>query len=58
LLVRVLNDAGNTWHEAIEDGEEWDRAPVPFHVILFAKAMHSPTVLANWNSAGAGIGLP
>lgn len=33
-LIRRLNDAGEEWNNSVDDGNWWDRLPVPFHVIF------------------------
>ncbi|MEN6307508.1 MAG: barstar family protein [Anaerohalosphaeraceae bacterium] len=33
-FLAVFNDAGNQWSCPVEEGEEWDRPALPFHVIF------------------------
>jgi Barstar (barnase inhibitor). len=52
-LVLSLSDAAEEWSRPVELGEWWDRAAVPFHVVL---AGELATVLAaerRWTEAGA-----
>lgn len=54
-LICVLADANDQWAQSIEDGEWWDRGPIPFHVILQPKADNSLKVKERWTTAGAAI---
>jgi RNAse (barnase) inhibitor barstar len=38
LLLRVLERAAQEWARPVERGEDWDRAAVPFHVVLHARS--------------------
>ena len=34
VLVKIFNKVGEEWSLPVRLGEEWDRDPVPFHVIM------------------------
>ena len=40
---RVLTDTVRTWGEPVQDGEWWDRPPVPFTVLLVGRQVSHPT---------------
>jgi hypothetical protein len=52
-LVDVLQGAARDWATPIDEGDEWDRPAVPFHVVLG----HDGTELwaARWLAAGATL---
>ena len=52
-LVRSVAHAAETYAEAIERGEWWDRPAVPFHVVLLAAPRDFATALSQWEAAGA-----
>ena len=34
IFIGVMRDAGKEWSIAVTEGNEWDRPPVPFHVVF------------------------
>lgn len=49
-LVQALATAAKEFAEAVNDGEWWDRDPVPFHVVLQGLA---DSDFVRWRDAGA-----
>ena len=49
-LVQTLATTAEEFAEAVNEGEWWDRDPVPFHVVLQGKTDGD---LARWRTAGA-----
>jgi hypothetical protein len=35
-MLQLLEDACREWSLAVEEGEAWDRSPIPFHVLFHA----------------------
>ncbi len=36
-IIEIFEDAGVEWSKPVAQGEQWDRAPVPFHAIMQAE---------------------
>lgn len=53
VLVRQFSQAWGTYAEPIELGEWWDRAAVPFHVVLHCHPDELAQTTARWTAAGA-----
>jgi len=51
-FVEVLRAASDQWAQPIELGEQWDRPPVPFHVVLTGASAILGPVGVRWSSAG------
>lgn len=49
-LVQILSSAAEEFSRVVEDGEWWDRGPVPFHVVLQGSAIDD---FEEWRTAGA-----
>ncbi len=54
-LVASLARAQDFWSQPVEQGEWWDRGPVPFHVVLHRGPGTSAAVAQRWRAAGAAI---
>lgn len=52
-LVSSLTAAADAFAVPIAQGETWDRAPVPFHVVLTTTASIAAQVESRWAQAGA-----
>ncbi len=52
-LLDALESAGATWSQPVELGEWWDRAAVPFHVVLAGERAVIDSAARRWTSAGA-----
>jgi hypothetical protein len=51
-FVGVLARAAEDWATSIDEGDEWDRPAVPFHVVLPAA---EPSGAGRWQEAGASL---
>jgi RNAse (barnase) inhibitor barstar len=51
-LVATFASAADEFAEVVADGEWWDRAPVPFHVVLQSESADD---LERWRSSGADV---
>lgn len=51
-FVRTLATAAEEFAEPVNEGEWWDRAPVPFHVVLQG---HDEDDFDRWRTAGATL---
>jgi len=54
-LVRSLDRACAEWARPVEEGQPWDRPPVPFHVVLQATQSDMDEAVAAWTANGATI---
>ncbi|MCU1529389.1 MAG: hypothetical protein JWP75_3152 [Frondihabitans sp.] len=54
-LVAVLARAAHDWAAPVDDGDEWDRPAVPFHVVLAPDERRTPAWAARWLAAGATL---
>lgn len=54
-LVGSLRRASKEWASPIDQGEPWDRPPVPFHVVLHVDEEDASKVKAAWSAAGATV---
>lgn len=54
-LVRSIETASSAYSEPIDLGEWWDRAAVPFHVVLHSTPADTAVIRARWQAAGAKI---
>lgn len=56
-LVSVIAHAAETYAEAIDSGEWWDRSALPFHVVLQADQGESALVRLRWGASGATVSV-
>ncbi|MCP4305633.1 MAG: barstar family protein [bacterium] len=57
-LLTTINAAAESWSRAIEDGDRFDRAPVPFHLLLNVSGGHESAELAILRAAeDSGVAL-
>lgn len=54
-LVGSLSSACAMWACPVADGEWWDRAAVPFHVVLLPSEAAEGQAIARWVAAGASV---
>jgi hypothetical protein len=54
-VVDVLIGAHDDYRQAIARGAWWDRAPVPFHVVLLASSDQRAATVERWGAAGASL---
>jgi hypothetical protein len=52
-LVDVFTRAARDWATPVDEGDEWDRPAVPFHVVLATDERRAPAWAARWLAAGA-----
>ncbi|MFC7597558.1 barstar family protein [Terrabacter sp. GCM10028922] len=51
-LARSLASAAEEWAQPVELGEWWDRAPIPFHVVLAGERVQIESAARLWSAAG------
>lgn len=56
-LVRSLARCAAEWADPIQDGQPWDRLPVPFHVVLQVDDRENESAVKLWAAAGADVTL-
>ncbi len=54
-FMRTVATALKSYSDPINDGEWWDRPPIPFHIILQADAAFREQIINSWNAAGTEI---
>jgi len=52
-FIRSIVNASETYAQAIDEGEWWDRPAVPFHVVLQSSSLG--VLIARWQQAGASV---
>ena len=57
-LVHSLQRASAAYSEAVTDGQEWDRPPVPFQVVLQTDPAEATSTETRWAGAGARLTTP
>lgn len=56
-LGRAIAHAAETYAEAINSGEWWDRPALPFHVVLQAREEDERLVRTRWGASGASFSV-
>src|SRR3954471_10265372 len=55
VLLRTLERAGAEWAEQVNDGEEWDRDALPFHVLFQADGEALETLVSKIGTGGRTV---
>lgn len=54
-LIRSFDRACTEWSRLVNEGQPWDREPVPFHVVLNVTNGSNGGVVAMWEEHGATV---